>query len=1160
MRHTGIDAIGDVPWGTHFCQFYETSQDLIETLVPYFKEGLAANESCIWVTSEPLHAHQAKAALKKAVPDLEKHIQKGQIEIIDYNKWRTRSGKFSTDEVLQGWVDTLETVLDKGYDGLRLTGDTFLLEPADWENFRRYQEPVNHVINRHKMLVLCTYSLRKCSPTEIIDVVTNHEFALIKRAGRWEIIESSRHRQTEEETRQLASFPMLNPQPIVEVDTEGHVCFVNPAAQRLFPDLERFGTDHPWLAGWTLAAEAGTLPEGERTPREVRIGDHWYHQTMFVVPQTRRLRIYGTEISRRQQAEEQPRQQAEELRRLNRTLTALGHSSQALMRAKDEKEFLGEACQIIVQDCGHAMVWIGYAEDDEDKSVRPVAHAGFEQGYLETLKITWADTERGRGPTGTAIRTGKPCACTNMLSDPKFVPWREQAVTRGYASSLVLPMHINGRTFGAINIYFRQPAAVSEDEMQLLTELANDVSNGISSIRLREAHARAEEALLKRTQELEQLTEKLEQRVAERTSELAEANELLQAEVTYSHFMEDELRQQREALQTVIDNIPVMLCFYDSEGKAKLTNREFERLLGWSKEEAENLDIAPARTHETAAGLKIQVSADQGIPGWEEYILKTRSGDDLDSSWAGVQLSDGGRIGIGIDMRERKAAEEERLRLAAAVEQSKEGTAITDSRGLIGYANPAFEETSGVARAELVGRCYYDMLIGEEADEGPGKDVRKIVERGEAWSGHVIRKKKNGQSSELDIRLTPIRDESRRVINYLVVERDVTQEVRLQEHLRHVQKMEALGTLAGGIAHDFNNILNPILINTELILMDATLDEETRRDLEITLKAAERGRDLIKQIITFSRQKEKERKPSKVGPVIKEAVRFLRASMGATIDIRQNIEHETGFILVDPTQIHQVVMNLGNNAAYAMRERGGVLEVSLAEVEVDSDIAMLHPDLKPGPHLRLTVSDTGTGMTRDVVERAFDPFFTTKKPREGSGMGLAVVHGIVSDYNGAITVYSEIGKGTTFNIFFRRVPAEGVQAEAAVDSLPKGVGRILLVDDEDVQVQSIRNMLKRLGYHVVARTDPEEALKVFRKDPAHFDLLITDQIMPRLTGARLAEEILRTRPDLPIILCTGFSEKVDANGAHAMGIGEFLMKPFTIREMAAAINRALKKG
>jgi CheY-like chemotaxis protein len=288
-----------------------------------------------------------------------------------------------------------------------------------------------------------------------------------------------------------------------------------------------------------------------------------------------------------------------------------------------------------------------------------------------------------------------------------------------------------------------------------------------------------------------------------------------------------------------------------------------------------------------------------------------------------------------------------------------------------------------------------------------------------------------------------------------------------------------------------------------------------------------------------------------------EGLMFLRSTIPTTIEIRDHMEKETALVMADPTQIYQVLMNLGNNAAHAMREKGGFLEVSLARMEVDEEMAVHHEGLRPGPYLRLTVQDNGHGMDRQVRERAFDPFFTTKKPGEGTGMGLAVVHGIVKNHEGAITLESEVGKGTTVSVFLPLVQGRREEEITPPGPIPGGEERILVVDDEEVQVRTVRDMLERLGYRVIGENDAQEALEVFQSQPDAFDLVITDQTMPRLTGDRLARELLHIRPDIPIILCTGFSEMVDEEGARAIGIREFSLKPLTLRDLANKIRKAL---
>ena len=386
----------------------------------------------------------------------------------------------------------------------------------------------------------------------------------------------------------------------------------------------------------------------------------------------------------------------------------------------------------------------------------------------------------------------------------------------------------------------------------------------------------------------------------------------------------------------------------------------------------------------------------------------------------------------------------------------------------------------------------------------------------------------------------------------------ITEQKRLETQLIHSQKMQSIGTLAGGIAHDFNNILFPIMCLTEMTMDDVPEDSLARSNLAEVLKAANRAKDLVQQILTFSRQGEQERKLLRIQPIIKEVLKFLRGSLPSTIEINQNMDNECGAILSDPTQIHQVMMNLCTNAYHAMREKGGVLRVILTEVNIDSSDSGPNLDLNPGPYVRLSVSDTGHGMDRAVMERIFDPFFTTKDPGEGTGMGLSVVHGIIRSHGGNITVDSAPGEGATFHIYLPQIDTTAIAPETvSTGPLPRGKERILLVDDEEQVVNMVRQMLERLGYHVTARTSSVEALEAFRAQPEKFDLVITDQTMPNMTGAELTKKLIAIRPDIPAILCTGFSEVISEEKAREIGISEYVMKPVVMSDIAKTIRRLL---
>jgi PAS domain S-box-containing protein len=688
----------------------------------------------------------------------------------------------------------------------------------------------------------------------------------------------------------------------------------------------------------------------------------------------------------------------DELRKSNRTLTVFSECNQAVVRAKDEASLLHDVCHIIVKIGSYAMAWVGFAEQNEEKTVRPAAHAGLEEGYLTAVKITWDDTEYGCGPTGTAIRTGKPTVCEDLSTDPAFTPWRAEAVKRNYRSTIAIPLTTNGHALGALSIYAREQRTFDPDEVSLLAELARDLAYGITALRAQDERKQTAEAL----------------------------------------------REKEARMQSIIRAAPTGIAVVSNRILVEVNHRLCE-MLGYS--------------------------ANELIGNSTRLLYPTDEDFDQVARVIYADIDEKGMASIETHF------------------QRKDGSII-------------------------------DVLLNSS-----------IVD----FSGTYP-----------ELNLTAL---------------DLTERKKLEAQIRHAQKMEAIGTLAGGIAHDFNNILGAIMGYTEMAIANSAVDSKLRLYLERVYQAGERARDLVTQILTFSRQTEQERKPVQIAAIAKEVLKLLRSSLPTTIEIQPDITTlpQRCLVLADPTQIHQVLMNLCTNAAHAMRAKGGILSVSMSEIEADAALLLQHPDLGPRSYVRLTVSDTGHGMDGVVMERIFEPYFTTKAPGEGTGLGLAVVQGIVRSHRGTITVDSKPGKGSIFHvllpIFKQEIPPEAGEEETT----PAGDERILFVDDEETLVELGREMLGSLGYRVTAITNSFEALETFRNEPEAFDLVITDMTMPKMTGAQLAKELLKIRPDIPIILGTGFSELIDEKMAKEVGIRELIMKPYAITNIAKTIRQVLEE-
>ena len=509
-------------------------------------------------------------------------------------------------------------------------------------------------------------------------------------------------------------------------------------------------------------------------------------------------------------------------------------------------------------------------------------------------------------------------------------------------------------------------------------------------------------------------------------------------------------------------------------------------------------------------------------------------------------------------LKDRSQAENQIKRLATVVEQSRQIVVITDLKGNVEYVNPAFEEITGYSFAEVKNENLR-ILKSDEHDLDFYENLWSTILSGKTWLGTFCNKKKDGTLFYEKAVIFPITDDMANIINFAAVKMDITHEKLLEKQLQQTQRVESIGTLAGGIAHDFNNILFPILGHTEMLLEDIPEDSELRESLDEVYNGAVRAKKLVEQILTFSRQERDELALIKIQPVIKEALKLIRASIPATIEIIQNIKPDCGVIKADPTQIHQIIMNLATNAYHSMEERGGKLSVSLEEIKLNvSDITTA--EMTSGAYACLTVADTGKGMDKETSQKIFDPFFTTKKVGKGTGLGLSVVHGIVKNMGGDVQVYSKPGKGSKFKLYFP--VGENVLVKSnihAYKTVEGGEEHILLVDDEKNIVNVVTQTLERLGYQVTSYTSSLNALEIFSAAPDKFDLVITDLAMPNMPGDKFAVELIKKRPDIPILLCTGFSEVISEEKMASLGIKGFLLKPIIKKDLACKIREILDR-
>jgi PAS domain S-box-containing protein len=627
---------------------------------------------------------------------------------------------------------------------------------------------------------------------------------------------------------------------------------------------------------------------------------------------------------------------------------------------------------------------------------------------------------------------------------------------------------------------------------------------------------------------------------------------------------EDSRRETENRYRAIVDNAQDLIFLKDVHFRYTHVNPAMERLLGVPR--ASVIGKTDASFFDAKSAREFQLTDEEVLRGGIVHYetTETLNGvtvtlDVLKAPITDVSGAVTGICGIGRDVTEKRSAEEQSRRseekYRALFNNSRDGVYFASRDGQIEEANPAFLEMLGVTSDEIHALNVYDLHDEPEQREA---FRRELEEKGSVADFEAVLAGKDGRKIECLITSSARRDSTLGILGYEGGVRDVTDRKILERRLIQAQKMEAIGTLAAGIAHDFNNILYAIIGFTELSLDEAGADGPLRGFLERVLKAGERAKYLVNQILTFSRRTQIEKRPVLLGAIVKEVCKFLRASLPTTVEIKWRLADDLSPVLADPTQIHQVLMNLCANAGHAMRIDGGILDISVDESEIDSGVFVEDPDFHPGRYQIITVADTGHGMDRALLDRIFDPYFTTKPMGEGTGLGLAVVHGIVKAHKGMIKVESRPGEGSAFRVYLPVLRQEAPVVTQSSHELPKGKERLLVVDDEEPIAEMIGGMLRRLGYEVVTKNSGIEAFEAFKHAPTNFDLVLTDVTMPHMTGTELAKKIREIRGDIPIILCTGFSELVGEEEASAMGIQGFIMKPVLREDMARALRNALE--
>jgi PAS domain S-box-containing protein len=1062
LRKFGIDLVGPISWGTHLCQFYESKKDLIDIVVPYLTEGLHANEFCIWITSLPLEVEEAKAALKTSVPNLDAFLKKGQIEIISYENWYLKNGKFETNRVLQGWIEKEQKALKNGFAGLRLTGNTFWVERSLWNTFVEYEETINSVIGQHKMIALCTYCLKSCSGTDVLDVFQNHIGTLIKQGGKWSLVEDSTQRKKAYEmVDRLATFPALNPNPVIEVDFEGNIKYANDATEKALPDLKDKGVLHPFFSDWEVIIQRLRATNESTFGRDQKIGNNWYHQQFYLVQESGSIRVYCMKIDELKATENRLRESEE---RWATTVSSIGDAVIAT-DVDGNLTFMNSVAEELtgwkLKDAYHQPVEKVFHIINEftrqkvDSPVYRVINEGLIVGLANhTILVRKDGSEVPIDDSGTPIRDkeGKISGVVLVFRDINLRKKAEEAL-RDSESRLKLSQEIAHIgtwdldvtsnelkwTDEVYRIFGLSPQEFEATYEAFLDRIHPDdraVVNAAYMNSLKDGDSyQIEHRIVKKSNgEIRFVQEKCEH-FRDKSGKICRSVGMVQ-DITEQKKAEAELNETRIYLENLLNYTNAPVIVWDPNFRITLFNHAFERLTGLKAVDVldkplemlfpeDRKDEAMAHIKRTLEGeywetVEIQILDTEGNVKtvlWNSANIYDSSGKTLVST-----------IAQGHDITERKQVEQALHRAKADWERTFDSVpdliAILDNKHKILHANKAMAQALGTTPEKCVGLTCYRCVHG--ANKPPDFCPHlKALQDGQEHTSEVHEKRLGGDFIVSD---TPLKDEHGCMIGAVHVARNITQRKELErkleeyskqlEHLvevrtkqlRDSERLATIGATAGMVGHDIRNPLQAIAGSLYLAKMDvdAFADCEGKESIQESLSEIERNVEYINKIVADLQDFAKPLKPALADANLKQIIDELvnNHCVPDNILLTTSVDSKVCNILADRTYVQRILSNLINNAVQAMPSGGKLTVKACFE----------------GKDVVITVEDTGVGIPKEVKAKLFTPLFTTKS--KGQGFGLAVVKRMSEALGGSVTFESQEGKGTKFIV---RLPNRKIQ-------------------------------------------------------------------------------------------------------------------------------------